>query len=301
MTDKVAVVLSVYNGERYLPAQIESIISQEDVSVSIFIRDDGSTDRTWEIIQNFSSENDNIKAITGANVGIRDSFLSALAICPFEAEYYSFADADDVWLPRKLTVAVGKLKSLDSEVPAVYCSQTISVDENLNPVGPGPPLYRKPSLENALVECRLSGATGVFNKATYALLRDADFSNAVMHDAWVYLVVTAFGHVLYDEQSYILYRQHGQNQIGGRHGLKRTWLRRSRRARDVQLYLRQAESFLSQCGSKLQPEQRVLVERFVGHRNSFRERVRYALSPSVRYQRHRSDILFRALVILGLT
>lgn len=94
-TKSVQVVMSTYNGEKYLKEQIDSILSQEGVDVRLYIRDDGSSDRTTDILASYQ-EHKNVKIEKGNNLGFAKSFLTALDECD-EADYYAFSDQDDVW------------------------------------------------------------------------------------------------------------------------------------------------------------------------------------------------------------
>jgi glycosyltransferase involved in cell wall biosynthesis len=300
MSETVAVLLSVYNGGEFLRAQIDSILAQEGIAVLLFVRDDGSTDDTPAVLAEYAARDTRFRHVVGQNVGIRDSFLSMIDICPFEADYYAFSDADDVWLPRKLAEAVRTLQAEKHDGPLLYSSQLRFVDERLRDIGYGAPLVRPLGFENAMVECRVSGATAVFNHAAREALLRYDYSAAVMHDAWIYLVVTALGKAIFDPRSFILYRQHGGNAVGGRPSAKISWQRRLDRLRGHgSSYWTQARSFLEQAAADLAPEKRVALERFVHHRDSAAARIRFAIRPTVHYQRKRSDRYFRLLVLLG--
>lgn len=100
-TKSVQVVMSTYNGEKYLKEQIDSILSQEGVDVRLYIRDDGSSDRTTDILASYQ-EHKNVKIEKGNNLGFAKSFLTALDECD-EADYYAFSDQDDVWEKDKLS------------------------------------------------------------------------------------------------------------------------------------------------------------------------------------------------------
>lgn len=77
---KIQVLLSAYNGEKYIKEQIQSILEQKNVDVCVLVRDDGSTDRTRDVLREICSENSKqIQVIEGENVGYRKSFLSMLA------------------------------------------------------------------------------------------------------------------------------------------------------------------------------------------------------------------------------
>ena len=101
---KVAVVLSTYNGEKYVKEQLDSILKQTYKNVEIIVRDDGSKDSTVEIIKEYQEKHKNIKLVVGENLGFIKSFFELLKIA--EADYYSYADQDDIWVKNKIELAV---------------------------------------------------------------------------------------------------------------------------------------------------------------------------------------------------
>lgn len=299
----VAVLMSVYNAEQFLVEQIDSILSQEGVEVFLFIRDDGSTDKSPEIAKRYAADRENVQILIGHNLGAKDGFLSLIGLCPFDVDYYAYSDADDVWFPDKLRSAVDVLEAMagDPDVPALYTSGTQSADADLKVIGKSAPLYRPLSFSNALVECRVAGATAVFNKAARQVLRRYEYRDAVMHDAWLYLVISAFGRLVYDDRAFMLYRQHGGNLVGGPQGVFKSWRRRLSRAALCRLYRQQAEGFYSQAAADLPTQKREQIRRFVEHPSSLLNRVLFALKPTVRHQRLRSDLVLRLLTIAGRT
>ena len=95
---QVAVLMSTYNGEKYIRDQIDSILSQIKVNVTLFIRDDGSTDSTVKIITQYTEKYSNIKFWVGENIGVGNSFMQLLYSLTDEFDYYAFSDQDDIWL-----------------------------------------------------------------------------------------------------------------------------------------------------------------------------------------------------------
>ena len=98
----VYVMLSSYNGEKYIAEQIDSILHQTGVSVTLAIRDDGSSDGTGEILRRYASENENVKVAFGENVGYAKSFFELIKTSPEGFDYYALSDQDDVWTEDKL-------------------------------------------------------------------------------------------------------------------------------------------------------------------------------------------------------
>ena len=226
MKRHVLVLMSTYNGEKYLREQIDSILAQQDVNVDLLVRDDGSKDDTLKILDEYRSKGE-LTYYTGPNMGPQRSFMHLLQNAP-KSEYYAFADQDDVWMKDKLSCAVTKLDKHEDK-PALYFSQTQLTDENLN--------LRKSVIINPLLTFGESliykfagGCTMVINDRLRQVISDKMPSRMPMHDIWIYsiaLAVNAF--VVFDKSPHILYRQHGNNAVGQGQGIIYDWKLRLRR------------------------------------------------------------------------
>ena len=217
--NKVAVLMSTYNGEKYLKEQLESILSQKNVKLTLFIRDDGSNDSTLNIIKSYKEKNTNIVLVDSkGNFGRAMSFMKILEYAYFykDYDYFSFSDQDDIWLDYKLDKAIEKIK--DSNEPTLYCSnQIIYQDGKENG-------YRFLELPDLRLMKRLhtndiSGCTCVCNKKLVkALVGGGIPSREVLdyrlHDTWIILFALVSGKILYDNNSYIKYRIHNNNYVG---------------------------------------------------------------------------------------
>lgn len=219
----VIIFLAIKNGEKFLINQLDSIQNQRYPNWKIIVSDDGSTDRSVEIIKNYQDKwgEDKLTYIQGPQKGFCMNFLSMVANRSFKGDYYAFCDQDDVWLPSKLEAALAfadKNEILDN--PFLYGGRTTYTRMNLEIIGDSP-LYIFPcSFRNALVQNMLGGNTIFFNHASKLLLEKIGPVKAISHDWWVYLVVAGVGGVVvYDKNSYTLYRQHSESQIGGGHTL----------------------------------------------------------------------------------
>lgn len=298
----VAVLMSVFNGERFIDAQIESILAQRDVNVHLLIRDDGSTDGTaGKLIEWQKRSLGRITVTSGPNLGAPHSFMTVAHECRVAAPYYAFSDADDVWLPNKLRSSIDALQFIEVGRPAAYVSAMTLVDEDLSYKGRTaflPPLV----FENALVQARLPGAGTTLNRALFDLLRSYRPRNIVMHDAWVYLLVTAFGAIIYDDTPCLLYRQHGRNiSISAASALARFRRRLSAIRTKGDLSRLQAAEFLEEFGGKLTDRKRDVAARFASHNISFLSRMKFVFDPPVTFNTKRSKLLYMARVALGRT
>ncbi len=222
---KVVVLMSVYNGEKYLKEQIESIENQKDVEVFLRIRDDGSTDKTVQIIESMAKTYGNIELVRGENIGYANSFLSLMKFENDESDYYAFSDQDDIWLPTKLARAISMIKSKNY---CVYASSLTAVDENNVELKKIEFKHYVPTIGSVLSRNRLAGCTMVFDKALYKdinsqvdyIIEQNDFGYG--HDGWllIYCLINN-GMVILDERSYIRYRRHSKTITNSCGGLKK--------------------------------------------------------------------------------
>ncbi len=210
--NKVQVLLSTYNGEKYLQEQIESILKQEDVEISLLIRDDGSCDNTIEIIENLKKKNFNIAYYSGNNLGPAKSFMDLVNKSGNNFDYYAFSDQDDVWKPKKIISAITKLKQTNK--PSLYMSALEIVDENLNFIETKQ-VDGNFSFEGEMIKNFATGCTQVFNKDLMKIIKSYMPNYIIMHDSWITRVCYAIGgDVIIDSNSNILYRQHQGNVLG---------------------------------------------------------------------------------------
>ena len=216
----VLVLMSTYNGERFLKEQIDSILSQEGVDVRLLVRDDGSTDRTWEILEMYASGYRNIVITRGENVGFVKSF-SALVRMALDynlgGEFYAFADQDDIWMPKKLMTACSVLKEKDASKPNLYTSNSMQVDaegKELELFHKGPePKFRK---GNVLVFGTEQGCSMVFNRRAIELYSECE-PELTWHDRWLYHICYFLGSVTYDHRPLFYYRRHENNALANHH------------------------------------------------------------------------------------
>lgn len=305
---KVQILLSAYNGEQYISEQIQSILHQTHAAVSILIRDDGSTDKTMELLDQWvTTHPDKIKLIKGTNVGVVSSFFVLLRTADAEADYYCFCDQDDVWLDHKVEHAIARLdSSIYTEVPAMVFTSTYLTDDKLNRKGAWPkPPAQEPSFFNALYENIAIGATITMNRSARNLFinsQSVDSQKVLMHDWWFYLLVSAFGTVIYDNKPSMLYRQHNNNVVGGSNSivgkLKSKWASFKRHTGKDLLH-KQASEFDRIYGSRLTGEQKEQLDLFLATRTRFMERLRYARKSKLYRQSKAESLLFKFFILIG--
>lgn len=297
---RVVVLMSTYNGERYLPEQLRSVLDQLPLDGVLMIRDDGSTDGTETTIRGFADER--IVFTQGQNLGFGQSFLTLLQHAPADADMVMFADQDDVWLPHKIERAWRHLRGLDDR-PALYGATQMLVNARLERLHPTATWSRGPSFTNALTENIITGCTAALNRPALRLLQAAGVPRGVyFHDWWLYLVVSAFGCVVYDNEPALLYRQHGGNQIGhGAGRLGRQWqIARFLLRHDwVGILLGQVSALMNCYGRDLpEPARRLVLEYFLSVDGRVRPRWRLMLSLRRWRQTAIGEVALRVLLAL---
>lgn len=217
----VLVMMATYNGEKYVAEQIDSILAQEGVNVTLLISDDGSSDNTPSICKRYAENKSNVQfSVNEKNKGLSKNFMDMLyGIDPASYDYYAFSDQDDYWLSDKLSHAIGSISAAGNG-PHLYYSDVCNVNEKLDegtsefaPFGP----YSN-SFGLLLTVNWASGCTMVFNSEfTSVLQRYEPSSWSRNHDGWVHLVARALNAQIADlDHAFIKRRISGKNQVGER-------------------------------------------------------------------------------------
>ena len=217
----VAILMGTMNGARFLPEQLDSLAAQTHQNWVLFASDDGSTDDTINILKAYQAKWPAGKLMIkeGPKSGFCTNFQSMACHPGIKADYYAFCDQDDIWLPSKLEVAVGKIAAhqvaRDATLPFLYCGRTHYVSKKLEPIGISPLFVFPAKFRNALVQSIAGGNTMVFNQETKLALEKVGMTEVPSHDWWLYLLVSGIGgEVYYDKVPQILYRQHDDSIVG---------------------------------------------------------------------------------------
>lgn len=294
---KILVMMSTYNGEKYVEEQIDSILAQTIDGLELLVRDDGSSDRTQEILASYADAG-KLTWYQGKNAGPGGSFFDLMQQAG-DADYYAFSDQDDYWQPEKLAAAVQRMEAEHFDGPLMYFSRKNIVDQELKPLNRADFPIRKLSFGTAMLNSYASGCTMVYNRALKELLDLYRPEKANMHDAWVYRVVSALGRVIYDQNAYIEYRQHGNNVVGMQ-SKSSHWKERfhtiKKRSQDT-VRIRYAEELLQGYGDRLSERDRRLARQMAGIKKSFGCRLGFFFNPDASTQ-NRMDIVFVKLFAL---
>ena len=226
---KVAILLCTHQGQRFLSEQLASFEYQTHTNWVLWASDDGSEDDTTEILQAFKNRfpNTQVFIINGPSDGFVSNFLSLACHQKIDADYFAYADQDDIWKPDKIERAIDHLINTPHNVPSLYCSRTELINASGDHIGFSPLFKKPPSFQNALIQNIGGGNTMVFNRSSRMLLIAAgDQAAVVSHDWWTYQLVSGVGgFVYYDSYPSLLYRQHENNLIG----MNISWTSRFRR------------------------------------------------------------------------
>ncbi len=299
----ILVMMSTYNGEKYLREQIDSILNQKtDYEVHLRIRDDGSKDGTCDVIEEYMANYPNkVEIIRGENLGYNGSFFSLIRGAE-GYDYYSISDQDDVWLPDKLQIACDAIDNVKEDIPVLYASTSYLVLDDLVPYGTTRKKERDMAMYNTIIQNICPGHTQVMNNRLLAMLKaDIDTSRIYVYDSWIQNVANLYGRIVFDNDSHTYYRQYEGNQLGsgvGKMGQLMTSVKRDK-TDDGKKYRRQIEYFVEK--NRIALEKLDLLnelERFVSSR-TMTKRLKYCLFGKTYRQRKTETLLFRIAVLLG--
>ena len=314
---KVLVLMATYNGERYLRQQIESILNQNGVDVTLLITDDCSNDASYEISLAFAeSDKRVISKRNQENVGVGMNFLNMLYdVEPGRYDYVAFSDQDDIWLEDKLLIACKVIadeidkpdvKHLDPfGVPVLYCSDLQNVDEDLqNPVMELKELGRNHCKKtNPLIRNYYSGCTMVMNNSMVVFFQSKRLDHIYrIHDVWLALVARYCGNLIVDlNNARILRRLTGNNAVGalvvGGDFAKASFCHLKNKSENN--ITRTAEQFYERFGKYISGEYIGMVRSFAKCRQSPIRRFMWALRPDFCGTTFAESIYQKAKLVLG--
>lgn len=227
---KVNILMSTYNGQQFLAEQIRSIQEQSYTDWTLFIRDDGSSDNTKEILKDFEHQDSRIHLIDSDksdNLGVIKSFHKL--VNHDRADYYFFSDQDDVWLPNKLELSLKEAQNYLADFPLMVYMDLKVVNQDLEimteSMVKSQSHHANTELVQELTENTVTGGVAMINHALAEMWQETD--DILMHDWYLALLASAFGNLVFIDQPGELYRQHSDNVLGARTLSKRfkKWIR----------------------------------------------------------------------------
>ncbi len=232
---KTAILLATYNSKEYIGEMLASLSNQTYTDFVCYVHDDGSTDGTLEVAEEYAAlhpERFCILRDEASHLGAKGNFFHLLA--SVEADYYFFADQDDVWMKEKIKRLLDAIRKLEttSAAPgpcAVFCDMKVT-DEKLNVIHESfirsldrDGAYH--SYQEIIMDNPAAGCSMCFNRAcrdavVFASSMDGKerLKKAVrlveMHDAWVLFAASLLGNIDVIDEPLVYYRQHGNNEMG---------------------------------------------------------------------------------------
>ena len=221
----VEILMATYNGERYVRAQLDSILAQTDDRWHLTVSDDGSTDATPDILDEYVARYPGkiARYCSGQRFGgACRHFLHLMTQCG--APYMLFCDQDDVWYPEKVGVMLEALRREENaggqDTPVLVFSDLTPSDEQLRPIAESMMAYQDQRTDRLdyralLLQNVVTGGAMGINRALARLAdRTAGERDIIMHDGWLAVIAARFGRIAYLPQPLSAYRQHGDNSVG---------------------------------------------------------------------------------------
>ena len=224
---RIEILIAAYNGAPYIQEQIDSILGQTDINWHLTISDDGSTDNTDAVIDEYVRRYpDKVqRAYSGRRFGgAKDHFFWLTAQC--DADYIAYCDDDDTWRADKLEKLRKAMQDAEtrlcSDTPILVFSDQTVTDGELNVISPSLMRYQRQYFEHfdyrsILLQNVVTGGAMMVNRALARLaLECVDPSRVIMHDWWMAVVAARFGEIVYIDEPLGAYRQHGSNSVGAK-------------------------------------------------------------------------------------
>ena len=305
-TPKVNIILAVYNGERYLKKQLDSLLAQTYENISIYIRDDGSTDGSVafirEYIQNNTSNKDMILLDNGGqNLKCPMSFYEILKKCEM-ADYYSLCDQDDFWYPNKVERAVTALQQADAERGLLYYSACDYKQEDGSLIRTSPAQKGKTTLEQVLYHTPGSGFTIVFDEMIRQKLILQTTPSTELHDKWLIRGAVCFGTVISDPHPTAAHIRHENAVTAGdsdNASLLHHFVKNELLGEEVHKEKEDLIYFYDTFASQLKPEDKKILSLFTAQHNTPLIWVKKVFYKKRLRRRLPGEIALRLLFFLG--
>lgn len=303
----VTVIMSTYNGEKYIEAQLNSLLEQSGVLINLLVRDDGSRDNTVTIVNSYSDKFNHVRVIKGNNVGATASFFSAAKSAlddEFKADFYAFCDQDDIWLPDKLIIGIKKICDKNKNMPVLYFSNLMLMNTDGKLMGK--------LLDDSVVCCNkynamaaiyTYGCTCVFNKCALEKFCCLYENNIIFHDNWMYAVCVFLGEAVYDTKPNILYRQTGSNVSGDKKKGIGLWIQRIKKIfylnDNDHVYENIANKLIKYFETYIECEDLALLTHICNYRKNIKDKIYLLLTKRMKTGKFSKDICIMGRIIIN--
>lgn len=268
--NKIYILVSTYNGEKFLNDQLNSLFSQNYKNFELIVRDDGSSDKTLDILKSYDIE----LLSSNKNLGVKKSFETLLK-CAYknsDAKYFMFCDQDDVWNRDKIEKTFQKMQELEklygNEIPILVHTDLEVVDKKLDTLSDS--MWKSEhinpkanTLNKLLIQNTITGCSMMINKTLAS--KSLSISNkAIMHDWWIGLVATTFGKIGFIEKTTMKYRQHDKNDTGTKEYNYKFIINKLKKFSDINIdkNIFQAKEFLEEYKEELDEKSKIMLEDF---------------------------------------
>jgi glycosyltransferase involved in cell wall biosynthesis len=219
----IDILLSTYNGEKYIEEQLNSILNQTNTQWKVIIRDDGSSDNTLKIIDDYARYYPDkfflLKDNKG-NLGSTLSFSELIQNC--SGEYIMLCDQDDVWLNNKVEITAKEMSNLEmnfGNIPLMVFTDLKLVDKDLVLLSDS--MIKSQKLDISVIDNPVkiaalnvvAGCTIMINRTAVRCVLPLTSKN-IIHDQWMAVNISKYGKISYLPYPTILYRQHSNNVVG---------------------------------------------------------------------------------------
>ena len=298
---RVVVLMSTYNGEKYIEMQLDSIFSQQtDASIELIVRDDGSSDSTLDIIRKWANKYPIEILESDTNVGPAASFWTLLLNAK-EADYYAFSDQDDCWDVNKIQSAIDEIGN--DKTPVLWASNCRIIDENSKTTKAR---YRDEIPELTVVSQFICGSAQgcsmVLNRSAVEAIRAYNPPCDPMHDLVIMEYMLVIGKVIYNEHPFFSYRVHQNNVVakqdkGIMHRIKSfgRWFNKYKYS-----YSRLAAKMLEDLSGLMDEDTNAYMTHLTGCRNSLIARFKVLSDERTHNRNKRALRSFRIRVGLGI-
>ncbi len=297
----VCILLSTYNGEKYIEEQLQSIFSQSFwQNCTLFVRDDGSKDGTVEILRKYEAKG-KLKLTCGENIGYAQSFLTLLKNAQ-GFDYYSFCDQDDFWLETKIERAVTLLEKENKDKPLLYFSDCYYCDKDLQITSKRKLNHTDFSFEKSLFDCWALGFTFLINKKMFDLLAKGDLSKVVSHDHYIEMAAILFGKTIYDDTPTAKYRRHQESVSISANNFIKLYLKRFSRFLSNEGFKYNNDSYktlLLTYGETLSSYEKHLLQVLISEKRTFSDIMFFCLNKSKYRNSTIEDFFIRILFLFG--
>lgn len=225
MSPKVTILMCTFNGEEYIEDQLDSFQCQTYQNWRLIVSDDGSTDKTLQILSQYKKKwgARKIQIVKGPQQGFSANFMSLMQNKKYVGDYFFLSDQDDIWMPKKIEdyLTIFNIKKV-----SLIGGSSVYINNKLLKIGHSIIHKHKPSFSNALIQSLFGGNTIAFNAKLKKTIESINSKNVPSYDWFLYILNTSIGNfVYYMQEPKIFYRQHQNSLVGSNRGFKNIFKR----------------------------------------------------------------------------